>query len=191
MNCTKNLNYKIFRRLLVIFGCFYKSETSKYRRDLARFCKGCGLDIGFGGDPINSTAITLDFSSGRMAYCGDRPMNLDGDAKDLYWFKDNVLDYVYSSHCLEDFINTKQVIIEWTRVLKIGGRLVLLLPDQKRYENHCSKLGKKPNLSHKIKNFGLKYLKNILNDIDGLEILYEKDLKDDYNFEIVAKKIRV
>jgi predicted SAM-dependent methyltransferase len=189
MGEIKIIMFKIFRKLLVIFGHSYKSETSKYRNNLQKFCKGCGLDIGFGGDPISPAAITLDLSRGRMAYCGDSPMNLDGDASNLFWFSDNVLDYVYSSHCLEDFENTKDMIIEWTRVLKIGGNLVLLLPDQKRYENHCKMIGAKPNPAHKIKNFGLLYLKNILSDINYLKVLYERDFKNNYNFLIVIKKI--
>jgi len=36
------------------------SETSKCRDRLSKFCTGCGLDIGFGGDPIVEHAIRID-----------------------------------------------------------------------------------------------------------------------------------
>jgi ubiquinone/menaquinone biosynthesis C-methylase UbiE len=166
----------------------YRSETDKYRNDMAPFCIGDGIDIGYGGDPIISSAITIDNPDGLMANCGDHPINLSGDARNLVWFKDSVLDYVYSSHCLEDFENTREILLEWLRVLKQGGRLVLLLPNQKRYEEHCLSVGEQPNASHKIKEFGLDYIKAILATIPSVKILFEKDIVDDYNFQIVIMK---
>ena len=85
---------------------FYRSETDIHRDSLIRFCTGSGIDVGYGGDPIRKSAITIDYSVGEMASCGDHPLNLDGDARQLKWFQSNALDYVYSSHCLEDFENT-------------------------------------------------------------------------------------
>jgi predicted SAM-dependent methyltransferase len=164
------------------------SETAKRREVLSKYCKGYGLDIGYGGDPIKPSAITVDMPQPYTSL-GDHPLNLGGDARDLFWFKNNVLDYVYSSHCLEDFENTQEVAVEWLRVLKKDGVLVLLLPDQKRYEAHCEKAGTIPNQAHKIKNFSLQYLKKIISDIPYAKIIYEKDLLDDYGFEIVVKKI--
>lgn len=180
--------YKIFRFFKTIFKISYQSETSKYRHDLLHFCNGNGLDIGFGGDPIRPSAITIDSSKGTMAYCGDHPLNLDGDARHLYWFANDVFDYVYSSHCLEDMEDTEAVLIEWLRVLKPGGKLVLLLPDQKRYERYCRATGLKPNANHKIKNFSLIYLKNIFTNLDNAKIIFEKDMLNDYNFELVIEK---
>lgn len=166
----------------------YQSETSKYREELKNFCEGYGIDIGFGGDPIKSSAVTIDNPQGCMAHCGDHPMNLAGDARKLGWFRDGVLDYVYSSHCLEDFENTKEILIEWLRVLKTGGKLVLLLPNQKRYEETCEKAGVEPNAAHKIKEFGLDYVKKVLEEISGTKVIFEKDNLGEYNFALVAEK---
>ncbi len=170
----------------------YKSETSKHRDSLINFCKGYGADIGYGGDPIKPSAITIDYPEGSMAYCGDYPLQLGGDARNLYWFKDNSLDYVYSSHCLEDFPETREIINEWIRVLKKGGNLVLLLPDQKKYEEYCKRNGEEPNPAHKIKDFSLRYIRNIVSDMEYAKIIFENDIEDDsdYSFKIVIQKTR-
>ena len=80
----------------------YASETSKCRARLSPFCLGYGLDLGFGGDPINTAAIRVDTPK-PYAYTGDAPVQLGGDARVLHWFRDGVRDYIYSSHLLEDF----------------------------------------------------------------------------------------
>src|ERR1700726_3531099 len=40
-----------------------RSETSRHRALLQKFCVGCGIDIGFGGDPITPDAIRMDLPS--------------------------------------------------------------------------------------------------------------------------------
>lgn len=164
------------------------SETKSHGENLKAYCKGYGIDVGYGGDPIIPTAITVDLP---MPYTkvGSHPLNLGGDAKNLFWFNDDVLDYVYSSHCLEDFENTRDVLVEWTRVIRQGGKLVLLLPDQQRYEAACESIGISPNAEHKIKTFGLKYLKDTISSIPNLKIIFEQDLIGKYNFQIVVEKI--
>ena len=103
------------------------SETAKYRNLFEKYTKGNGIELGFGGDAINNTAITIDLKQ-RYTTVGNCPQNLYGDASNLYWFKDNVFDYVYSSHLIEDFLTTEPIIKEWLRVLKVGGNLCLLFP---------------------------------------------------------------
>ena len=61
----------------------YPSETSKHRAIFDRWVQGNGLDIGFGGDPIRLSAITLDTDP--HADCGDHPINIVGDATRLPW----------------------------------------------------------------------------------------------------------
>lgn len=137
------------------------SETATARALLAPYCQGNGLDIGAGGDPIVPGAICLDRaenSKGR-AHEGSHPTHLVGDAGNLFWFRDGVMDYVYSSHCLEDAIDTGAWLVEWGRVLRPGGHLVLFLPDQKTYEACCRADGTLPNQAHKHPDFSLDYVK--------------------------------
>lgn len=138
------------------------SETATARPLLAHWCKGPnGLDIGAGGDPIVPHAICIDRAedSGARAHVGQHPTHLVGDAASLHWFADNTMDWIYSSHCLEDFENTTQVLLEWGRVLVPGGHLILFLPDQRTYVAHCEARNASPNQAHKHDEFGLEWIR--------------------------------
>jgi predicted SAM-dependent methyltransferase len=163
------------------------SETALCRNRLKHFCVGNGIDIGYGGDPIVPTAITIDIVT-PYTHLGNHPQNLMGDGQDLYWFQDFSLDYVYSSHLLEDFENTEKVLREWLRVLKYNGYMVLYCPVEKKYREHCSKTGQTYNLFHKHENFDMNYVKEILCKIGDLRFIIQNELVDTYSFELVVQK---
>jgi predicted SAM-dependent methyltransferase len=144
------------------------------------------VDVGFGGDPILPTAIAMDLPE-RYARYLENPQHLHGDAANLHWFRDGTLDYVFSSHVLEDFADTAGVLREWLRVLKPGGRLVLYLPDEQTYREHCRREGNPPNAHHVHENFGLAHLKACL-PADGVTIEHERFPVGIYSFEIVIRK---
>lgn len=151
-----------------------------------------GLDLGAGGDPISVYSIAVDLPH-PYALTHDElersyPQHLRGDALDLHWFTDGCLDYIYSSHLLEDFENTAEVLHEWLRVLKPGGRLVLLLPNQMQYEDHCEMLGAEPNQNHKIPYMSREYIEDVLEDVCLTRLLYSVDIPP-YSFLIVAEKL--
>jgi predicted SAM-dependent methyltransferase len=165
----------------------YQSETSKCRLRLAPFCQGNGLDLGPGGDPITPKAVRVDLPT-PYAQVGEFPVQLTGDASCLSWFKDSSLDYVYSSHLLEDFVDTESVLKEWLRVLKPGGRLVIFCPDEQIYRKHCSKTGQPYNTNHKHEDFSLEKIKRILDSIGEVRIVHEANVVDIYSWELVAEK---
>lgn len=168
------------------------SETTIARKNLLKYCTGYGLDLGYGGDPITPSAITVDLPK-PYTNVGDSPLNLGGDARDLYWFKDEVFDFVYSSHLLEDFPanETLHIMREWLRVIKPGGNLVLFLPDEQIYRKHCDETGQNYNLSHSIDNMSLDYIKKLLLEVNNVEIIHETPLIGTYSFEIVIKKLKL
>lgn len=188
-----NIYYSLFTSFLdikkTLINLTKKSETSKVRNSLKIFCNGNGIDIGFGGDPIIQSAITVDLPSPYAKY-KNNPLHLRGSGDNLYWFKDNVLDYVYSSHLLEDFENTEEVINEWLRVIKIGGNLVLFLPDEQVYREYNKKLGKNPNHNHVHDHFSLEFIKDIIKSRDDVKIIHEVAISNIYSFELVLKKIK-
>jgi len=172
------------------------SETAKHRYLFLPYCQGNGLDIGFGGDPIVDTAITFDLPE-RYSHVGDKPQHIKGNAQSLYMFNDKSLDYIYSSHCIEDFIDTWGVLVEWLRVLKIGGLLCLLFPDEKIYRTRTPIR----NIEHKHNDFSLAFLTDTMRRIDkakrlseeyGLEIVLAKEMFDnnDYNCALIMQKVR-
>lgn len=166
------------------------SETATCRERLAPFCAGNGLDIGAGGDPIVPWAICLDRAEadGRRAHVGTSPTQLVGDAACLRWFRDGELDFVYSSHCLEDFKDTAAVLREWQRVLRHGGRLVLFLPDQAAYLADCAAKGTLPNQAHIHAEFSLAFVKARLPS--GLRVIHEQwpVPNNPYSFDLVCER---
>jgi SAM-dependent methyltransferase len=166
----------------------YPSETSKCRERLLRFCRGSGVDLGFGGDPISSKAVRVDLPS-PYADTGDAPVQLGGDCRHLVWFRDGVLDYVYSSHLLEDFEDTKAALEEWMRVLKPGGCLVLFCPDEQVYRAHCRATGQRYNDNHKHDDFSLTKVKAFLTELGQSRFVHEMPLIDEYSWELVVEKV--
>ncbi len=88
------------------------------------------LDIGYrgySGDavPIVPQAIGID-----VDYPGYDGRNLP--------FPDASQDSVYSSHCLEHIDDYRQAIAEWFRVIRPGGHLIIIVPNQFLYEKRQS-----------------------------------------------------
>jgi len=165
------------------------SETSKCRARLAPFCTGFGVDLGFGGDAITPSAIRVDLPQPYADYLGIHPVQLGGDVRHLHWFADGVLDFVYSSHVLEDFEDTGAVLREWLRVLKPGGRLVIYCPDEQVYRRHCVATGQPYNEHHVHAGFSLAFVKEALGRIGGGRVVHENPLVEIYSWELVVEKL--
>jgi len=166
------------------------SETGRCRERLKHFCEGNGLDLGYGGDPIVPWAITVDLPQPYVQYEPHAPQHLKGDATRLSWFNDGVLDFVYSSHLLEDFEDTAEVMKEWLRVLRYGGYLVLYLPDEQAFRAHCQKTGQEVNDHHKHVDFSLGFvLKLMTEETMGrpFQVVHSAAHVDDYGFELVIR----
>jgi len=165
------------------------SEAARPRHRLARYCLGSGVDLGHGADPIVPSAITVDLPT-PYAETGGRPVNLPGDAGSLYWFSDNSLDYVYSSHPLEDFEDTEGTLREWLRVIRPGGLLILFCPHEDACRPHPKKCGQGYNPNRGRPEFGVAYVKDVLlNRIGNVEVIHESPLVDALGFELVVRKV--
>lgn len=98
-------------------------------RFATRYFVGAGIDIGAGNDPI---ALYREFFPAMQAVrAWDLP---DGDAQLLEGVAGQSLDFVHSSHCLEHMRDPVQALQNWFRVLKPGGHLVCVVPDEDLYE---------------------------------------------------------
>lgn len=97
-------------------------KTLPDQRILHKICKGKGVDVGCGRVKCHEDAIGIDvfpFKAADILY----------DITDLWMFMDNELDYVVSSHSLEHCPDTKEVLREWIRILKPGGKIGIAVPD--------------------------------------------------------------
>ncbi len=111
------------------------SEASKTRHRILHYLQGNGIDIGCGDDKVTHFCIGFDRRP-------EEGVNWQLDLRDGLPLRDQACDYVFSSHTLEDFEDTAAILAEWWRVLKVGGHLILYLPDRRWY----------PNIGHPLAN---------------------------------------
>ncbi|MEO8621434.1 MAG: methyltransferase domain-containing protein [bacterium] len=102
------------------------NETSKTLQLLTdrelQYLSGKGIDIGCGPDPVRPDVKRFDVE--------------DGDANRITAFVDDLasFDYVFSSHCLEHMSDADGAIQEWWKLVKPGGVLIVIVPDEDLYE---------------------------------------------------------
>ena len=82
---------------------------------------GKGIDVGCGDDKIwYDNCIPFDMK--------------DGDANCISKYFPAKFDYLHSSQCLEHMHNPYEAIIEWIKIVKSGGHLIVSIPDWDLYE---------------------------------------------------------
>jgi SAM-dependent methyltransferase len=177
-----------------------ESSKAKSRREKEDFfnlyCKGLGLDIGYGGDPIIQGVDFWDFEH--------------GDAQYLEGVPDGKYDFVYSSHTIEHMVNPQTAIKNWFRVVKPGGYLIIYLPHRELYEKKKT-LPSRFNPNHKFfflidkdeapDTIGIIPL--LERSLTGYKIIYVKEcsenhtIKDpelhsdgEYSIEAVIRKVK-
>jgi predicted SAM-dependent methyltransferase/ADP-heptose:LPS heptosyltransferase len=122
-------------------SCGYESE--KIAAHVVHYVQhGPYLDLGCGARKVWPSAIGID------RFAVPNGADLVGDIADLSMFADEHFQAVFSSHALEDFDREKvpEVLDEWSRVLKVGGYLILYVPSANLYPT----IGKEgANVAHK------------------------------------------
>jgi SAM-dependent methyltransferase len=86
---------------------------------------GRAIDIGSGGDPLTTEGFPLLQSV------------LEWDKReghDAFDLPAEHFDVVYSSHCLEHLDAPFIAIARWWPLVKVGGHLVIVVPDEELYE---------------------------------------------------------
>ena len=102
------------------------NESSKTLRLLTArelgYLSGRGIDIGAGGDPVRPDVVRFDIEQ--------------GDANRITSFvKDRACyDYVFSSHCLEHMRDAHVALGEWWTLVRPGGVMIVVVPDEDLYE---------------------------------------------------------
>lgn len=170
------------------------SETAAAREILAPFCEGRGLDLGFGGSaikPDDPLCLTMDLEQGYCPSLEGHEQVLKGDATDLSFLCDEVMDYVFHSHLLEDFTwdQIPEIMQEWRRVLRPGGGMIINCPDEPIYRKHCEDTGQPYNHAHQNDDFSLATFKERILPVTGpWEIIHETPLHGAYCWHLVLRK---
>lgn len=119
-------------------------ESAKIVPFVVPYTRGRGLDLGCGPSKFLPHAIGMD--QGQLYGPRESP-DIIGDIRDLKMFADASLDFVFSSHALEDLEDTRAALTEWWRVIKPGGYLSIYLPHKDLYPN-IGQPGANPNHKH-------------------------------------------
>lgn len=99
------------------------SKTNQIRPPsfAANYLQGRLIDIGAGNDLVCDWAEGFDVG--------------DGDANFISRFRTKEsYDAVHSSHCLEHMTDPRHALTEWWSLLKPGGHMVTVVPDEDLYE---------------------------------------------------------
>ncbi|MBL0141104.1 MAG: methyltransferase domain-containing protein [Betaproteobacteria bacterium] len=97
------------------------SKTKKVWGELEHaVLRGEGIDIGCGADPVFPHVMPFDLAQ--------------GDANEILQHVHRQFDFVYASHCLEHMRDPRAAIAQWWALVKPGGVLFVIVPDEDLYE---------------------------------------------------------
>lgn len=112
----------------------YEASKAAIRRRLdpvwaTHYMRGSAIDIGAGPDGLSRQRHLWPLLTSVREW--DLP---DGDAQLMQGVPDGSYDLVHSSHCLEHMRDPDEALRNWWRILRPGGHLVILVPDEDMYE---------------------------------------------------------
>lgn len=90
---------------------------------LSQYFQGEGIDVGCGDDPVLPSVDRFD--------------KTEGDANRLSRHVPKQYDFVFASHVLEHMGDPRETLVDWLSVLKPGGYLIFMVPDEDLYEQGC------------------------------------------------------
>lgn len=146
------------------------------------------LDLGCGGHPIVPWAVGVDDTSeSKHISPATIIAKIDPDSNQLG--SSFLSDVVFSSHALE---HIRAPILEtlryWIRLVRPGGRLILYLPDERRYVfDQANRKAKNPGHCHYLTPETFRWH---LEQTELLIELFKEDpvIHDRYSFLVIARK---
>lgn len=152
-----------------------REDLNRQVSRIAPYCKGAGgLDVGCGSFKVNERAVGID----RNPFLEPDMVAVDTS---LPW-EDESQDFVASVHSLPEFLYTEAVLREWTRVLKVGGHLCLMVPDGRTIPHH-------PDTAH-LRFHAPDELRAMVEGLGTLEVVQFDTIQDGGSFDLVARKVR-
>lgn len=169
----------------VLFGGFIKHWKSEVLA-MRPYCNGIGVDLGCGRHKRYPFAIGVDTDRGG----GKVPEIVCDIEKEELPFMDRSLDYIVSGHVVESLQNPLDCIRKWSKKLKVGGYLLLVIPDTSlEHVPHIG--GKKTNPTHKWDFTPKKFKEEIADKIGERMVLFQIDtLGNSWSFEAFFRRVK-
>lgn len=179
------------------------NETAKVHDRIAPYVIGHGLDVGCGCWKLrvekSKDNSCLGVDSGET-FGPSTTADIVGDATELSMFSEGAFDYVYSSHTLEDIPYPEAALIEWWRLVKLGGNLILYLPLTRRvaremglenWQTFYPNMGEDGANVHHRNDFHPNDIKAMMQHIAHCELIADeiRGDKDEYSFLQVYRKL--
>jgi len=115
-----------------------KSVRAKRRAEFARLLRGEGLEIGALLDPLPVPYATRVWYSDLLTpeqldemYPGSAKPDIVSDSESFPSIADHSFDFVVANHVLEHVTDPLRALMEWHRMLRPDGLLMLTLPDKR------------------------------------------------------------
>ncbi|MCX8082122.1 MAG: class I SAM-dependent methyltransferase, partial [bacterium] len=153
---------------------------------LLSIIQGRGLDIGCGAEKVSPSCIGIDIiAPGEKGRFGSQKGKISvadyvisGD--NLHIFKDEEFDFIVAKHNLEHYSHPDKTLMEWKRVLKKGGKIGVIVPD----DRYVDSTGLDP--THKV-SFTLENLEELFKN-KGFIILASGVAIKHWSIYLIAKK---
>lgn len=146
------------------------------------------LEIGCGHRKTAPHSIALDLNPrGRMGKVGNvrghrsaADMAADGG---FLPFRSSSFDSVIARHNLEHYVDTLATLTEWCRVLKVGGTMAVVVPDEERFPGRTVDL----DATH-YHSFTERSLGALVHAVAGLIVEETKPVILGWSFSLVARR---
>jgi SAM-dependent methyltransferase len=153
-----------------------KTKNKRSSDFFSKYLSGNVIDIGAGNDLVTPNAERFDME--------------DGDANHISQYrKVESYDSVHSSHCLEHMVNPANALNEWWSLVKPGGYMIIVVPDEDLYEqgiwpsifnvDHKSSFTLKSEKSWSPVSYNLEKL---IEGLRGSEVISIERHDDNYNY---------
>jgi len=164
----------------------FPSVRKREKNILKKITAGKGLDIGCGCEKVSPNCIGIDITPrGEKGKFGSQKSKISVadytlSEDNLYIFKDNSFDFIVAKHNLEHYLNPEKTLMEWKRVLKKGGKIGVVVPDD-RYVDSI-----KLDPTHKV-SFTLEKLEELFKNA-GFNILESGIAIKHWSIYLIAEK---
>jgi len=141
------------------------------------------LDLGCSNKKKLASAIGVDLDRN-----GGKCPELVLDASNELPFKEKTLDGIIASHCLEHIVNPIQALNEWIKLVKVGGRIILVIPDV-NFTPKMNTEGCDPTHKHDwvVETFRKEILDNL--DKNVFKILHHAQIGNNWSFLTILEKL--
>ena len=153
---------------------------------LLPLCQGKTVEIGCGYRKVHPENIGVDLcGKGELGKAGNvtgKPSQADykSSGDDLHMFKDGEVDNIIAKHVLEHFEDPLKTLIEWHRVLRPGGKIGVVVPD----DEFVDTLSQDPTHKHK---FNLETLMELFIDV-GFNVIEKGVAIPHWSIFIIVQK---